>query len=316
MSWLVAPLCTWLAACSEISDTAPVRARTSGGTGLPWARPLRPISSGTKRSASQQETMVSAAGREIRPACACATARAPSASSIAPIQALPETASANLSGTKIGLNSSPAISRTRRTRSVRRPAGGCRSAEHPLRHGDESPPKLPVLDGREDGVCSVRLLLVREVDACHQARQKTTGEDGDHDVRRLKLAVRIGNGPGLDRREGELAALTCARAPEAREVFVEGQVLPVVSGMIVAASPVGLPDLDHRVGDGLPFPVVDGAIDPYRLGMIRRDQLGAVSVEESVVKEGAYRLGRCWLGAHLWFSIGVAALPSSTMSNL
>src|SRR5215211_2606412 len=257
MSWLVAPLCTWLAACSEISDTAPVRARTSGGTGLPWARPLRPISSGTKRSASQQETMVSAA-----------------------LQVDGEAQSI------------------------------------PFVTGDESPPKLPVLDGREDGVGSVRLLLVREVDARHQARQKTTGEDGDHDVRRLKLALRTGNGPGLDRREGELAALTCARAPEAREVFVEGQVLPVVSEMIVAASPVGLPDLDHRVGDGLPFPVVDGAIDPYRLGMIRRDQLGAVSVEESVVKEGAYRLGRCWLGAHLWFSIGVAALPSSTMSNL
>jgi hypothetical protein len=57
MSWLVAPLWTWREASSETSETAAVSARTSGGTGLPAALPLSPISSGSKRAASQRETM-------------------------------------------------------------------------------------------------------------------------------------------------------------------------------------------------------------------------------------------------------------------
>src|ERR671932_395027 len=86
--------------------------------------------------------------------------------------------------------------------------------------------------------------------------------------------------------------------------------------MVVAARAVGLPDLDHRVGHYIPCPVVDCALDPHGLGVIRRNKLRAVLVEERVVEKGADRLGGCRLVAHVPLSTGVSSLPSSTMSNL
>ena len=125
-----------------------------------------------------------------------------------------------------------------------------------------------------------------------------------------------GTGPGLTVTKENRAVGVGSRAPEAREGFgVERQVLPVVCGVVVAARLVGLPDLDHRVGHGLSCPVVDRALDPHGPGMVRRNQLGAVLAQERVVEEGAYRLGWRGLGGHLWFSMGVAFLPSSTMSK-
>src|SRR5215207_188393 len=182
--------------------------------------------------------------------------------------------------------------------------------------GDERPPKLRVLDGREDGIFSVPLFFVREVDAGHDALQEAAGEDRDHDVRGLGLAVRAGYGAGLDRHEGELAAVHGPGTPEAGEVLVEGQVIPVVCGMVVAARPIRLPYLDHRVGHDFAGAVVDRAFDLYRLGVIRRDQLRTVSIQERVVEEGTYCLRGGKLRGHLRFSIGVAFRPSSTMSNL
>src|SRR5918997_3678710 len=81
-------------------------------------------------------------------------------------------------------------------------------------------------------------------------------------MRCLELSVRTGNGSWLDRQEGELATRVCARASKARAIFVEGLVLPVGRGMIVAARPVGLPDLDHRVRHDLAGPIVDRPFDP------------------------------------------------------
>jgi hypothetical protein len=113
-------------------------------------------------------------------ACASACAKAPSASSIAPSHALPETASRNLSGAKIGLKISSDISRARRRRSGSRLGGGCRSAVRPLRLGQRAFSVFArVLCGREDRVCGVGLFLVREVDAGHDALQEAPGEDGE-----------------------------------------------------------------------------------------------------------------------------------------
>src|SRR5215208_7504053 len=128
-------------------------------------------------------------------------------------------------------------------------------------------------------------------------------------MRGLEASVRTGDGPGPDRHKGEPAAGVAPRAAEAGEgPGVERQV-------VVAAGGVGLPDLDHRVRHGLSGAIVERALDPHGLRVIRRDQLGAVSVEERVVEEGAYRLGGRDLGAHLWFSMGIAFLPSSTISK-
>src|SRR3712207_8647457 len=113
--------------------------------------------------------------------------------------------------------------------------------------GHEGPPKLRVLDGREDGVCGVRLLLVGEVDAGYDAFEQAAGEDGDHDVRRL-LADMVffssGDGAGFDRHKRELAAYGPG-TPEAGEAFVERQVLAVVFGVVVPAGAIRLPDLNQ-----------------------------------------------------------------------
>jgi hypothetical protein len=110
----------------------------------------------------------------------------------------------------------------------------------------------------------VSLSLVWEVDAGHYSLQEAAGEDRDHDMRGLGSAAGTRNRTGLDGHEGEPAALHGPGALEAGEAVVERQVFAVVFRVVVAARPVGLPDLDQAVADRTAVAVRDapGDYDP------------------------------------------------------
>ena len=86
-----------------------------------------------------------------------------------------------------------------------------------------------ILDGREQRVARVGLLLLREVDPGEEVPQQATGQHDDVDVRR----VRRGR-PRLDREEPEAAPLVGRAPPEADEALVERQLDPRVRDRLVA----------------------------------------------------------------------------------
>ena len=148
------------------------------------------------------------------------------------------------------------------------------AARHPL--GDQ---RAATLGGhqRQNGIGGVGRLSI-EIDARVVMQEHAAGENRNQNMRRLRLAVGIGDLPRLDGVERVLAVGAGAAAAKAPEFGVGQRAL--VLGIGETALRVGLPDFQHAVGNKLPIAVEHLPLDPDSLaGRIRRDEI----VREGVV---------------------------------
>src|SRR5688572_28520069 len=144
-------------------------------------------------------------------------------------------------------------------------------------------------DKRKDRVGRIAR-LIGKIDPRLGMPRQTAREDRDQNMRRLRLAVRPGNGARLDGAEAEAAFRVGSGAPEAGEFRIRP--LPV-GGMGIAARRVGLPDLDHGVIDrgavAVEYPALQADALP---GSIRRDQVVSDRLMTRIVFPGGERGGK------------------------
>src|ERR1700674_541926 len=124
------------------------------------------------------------------------------------------------------------------------------------------------VDQRQHGVVGVEWLAL-EIEPGPEVLQKTAGEHRDVDVGRLQRVADAGNGTRLDGEKVEAAVLVGAAAAEAVEGRIERLLAAGVVGMVVAAGGIGLPDLDHGVGNGDAGAIDDPAVNSNSLPLRR-----------------------------------------------
>src|SRR5438874_357533 len=98
----------------------------------------------------------------------------------------------------------------------------------------------------QDRVTGVGRLILK-VQPRHEVVEQPARKYGDADVRSLHALPIEWDRSRLDRLEPVTAILCCAGAAKPQEGWIKRR-WPCISGMVIAAMRIGLPDFDHRIG--------------------------------------------------------------------
>ena len=126
---------------------------------------------------------------------------------------------------------------------------------------DEALADFAIRNGVEQQVGFIQR-LAREEDLCHEAVHPALPKDREMDVRRTPPPARFEHRirSRLDREELEVALGVGHQPAFAREVGIDGRIVPI-HVMDVLAGRVSLPDLDRRAGEGRSVFIRDASAD-------------------------------------------------------
>ena len=261
-------------AAGPVSDGAQ-RPRAGGRPGFRWRRPRpragRGVEAGPAPTRRGDRSAATWGGISPSPAWARASAASTSSSAWSHARSVTSAATGPAASTPskspvpphpLGSRSlrSAVVVRSRRRRSHRRPAGGCRTgSRRPSGSAIRVSRRWCSGRDRSTGSRSLAVGLVAEVDPGDHPVQQASGEDRHVDVRCLEGPLRRRHRTRLAGQDGVPTLVVVGHRPKPRK---PGTAPRGSSGWLKRAERVGLPGLHQRVADRVAVAVGDPAAQP------------------------------------------------------
>src|SRR5262249_13324369 len=108
--------------------------------------------------------------------------------------------------------------------------------------------------------------IIGEVDSCKKLLEHPAGKDRYKNMRRLQIAIGSGDAAWPDGLELACSGFISAQPPKTKKSIFSGTAR-LINARAEAAFTIGLPDFNHRVRNGLFFPIGDAARKPKMLSL-------------------------------------------------